>query len=86
MIKFVSGSTPERAHGLNRLGLIQEVVRKREGEKPESEYFGFMTASGEESFAQAKAALEASGKDKMSYVVAEGSARGDDVRYAVNTC
>jgi len=83
VIKFVSGSTPERAHGLNRLGLIQEVVRKRDGEKPESEYFGFMTASGEESLAQAKAALEASGKDEVSYVAAEGSSHGDDVRYAV---
>lgn len=83
VMKFVSGSTPERAHGLNRLGLIQEVVRTREGEKPESEYFGFMTASKEESLTQAKAALQSQGKGEVSYVAAEGSSRGNDVRYAV---
>ncbi|HEX4231127.1 MAG TPA: hypothetical protein VHZ07_20790 [Bryobacteraceae bacterium] len=83
VMKFVSGSTPERAHGLNRLGLIQEVVRSHQGEKPESEYFGFMTASNEESFAQAKAALQSQGKGEASYVAAEGSSRGNDVRYAV---
>ena len=35
VLKFVSGSSPERAHGLNRLGLMQEVVRAQSGEKPE---------------------------------------------------
>jgi hypothetical protein len=83
VMDFVSGSSPERAHGLNRLGLIQEVVRTREGEKPASEYFGFMTASREESLAQAKAALQSENKGEVSYVAAEGSSRGNDARYAV---
>lgn len=83
VLKFVAGSTPERAHGLNRLGLMQEVVRLNEGEKPESEYFGFMTASGEESLAQAKAALETDRKDKVNYVAAQGASRNNMVRYAI---
>jgi hypothetical protein len=83
VLKFVSGSSPECAHGLNRLGLMQEVVHTHGSEKPESEYFGFMTASGEESLAQAKAALMPGTKDKVIYVAAEGSSRGNDVRYAV---
>jgi hypothetical protein len=83
VMKFVSGSSPERAHGLNRLGLIQEVVHTRDGEKPESEYFGFMTASKEESLAQAKVALQSESKGEVSYVAAAGSSRGNDVRYAV---
>jgi hypothetical protein len=83
ILKFVSGSTPERAHGLNRLGLIQEVIRSREGVGPESEYFGFITSNGEESLAQAKKSLEENVKDKVNYAAAEGSLRGSNVRYAV---
>jgi hypothetical protein len=83
ILKFVSGSSPERAHGLNRLGLIQEVIRFREGAGPESEYFGFITSNGEESLAQAKKSLNENAKDKVNYAAAEGSLHGSNIRYAV---
>ena len=83
MLKFVGGSTPERAHGLNRLGLIQEIVRLHNGQRQEARYFGFMTASGEQSLSQAKAALESGNKDQVNYVAAQGISGDNGVHYSV---
>jgi len=82
-LQFLSGSTPERAHGLNRLGFIEENVEQRDREAPVVEYFGFMTASGEESLSEAKAALASNPRDSVMYVAAEGSATGNATRYSV---
>ena len=57
-IIFRAGSLPERARGLNRLGYIQEVCIEENALLREAAYFGFMTSSPEESFADAKNALE----------------------------
>ena len=78
---FAAGSAPERARGLNRLGHIHEVVVERGANVLESAYFGLMTSSEEESFAQAKAALGANGADAVPYTAVEGSAAGTSCAY-----
>ncbi len=84
VLQFVSGSSPDRAHGLNRMGLIQEVVREDGGGPTQSSYFGFMTSSGEESISQAKAALEDAKRGKqVPYTVAQGFASGSSMRYSI---
>jgi hypothetical protein len=40
---------PERAHGLNRFGFIQENIHERNHQCAKADYFGLITASGEES-------------------------------------
>lgn len=85
VLQFVSGSSPERAHGLNRMGLIQEVVREDGSQPVESSYFGFITANNEESVAQAKKALDDSNQEKhVPYTWAEGVVTGSGMRYHVN--
>jgi hypothetical protein len=71
---FQAGSLPDRTRGLNRLGYIEETVTERGSDAVESSYFGFITASGEESLEQAKAALGGTGKDAVVYTAVEGSA------------
>ena len=61
-LRFLSGSTPERAHGLNRFGFIQENVAQANRATISADYFGLMTANGEESLSDAKAALNSNGK------------------------
>ncbi len=84
-LQFAAGSDPDRARGLNRLGFIQETVTTDAGGPAESIYTGFMTASEEESFAQAKSALEKNG-DKLQYqgiegAIHAGAARSRSVRF-----
>ena len=67
---FVSGSLPERAHGLNRMGYIEESVNL--GERGRAEYLGFMTASGEESLADAKKALHGPAGGEVVFVASRG--------------
>lgn len=71
-IQFGAGSWPETAHGLNRLGYIQEIVTgNRAGDIAECAYFAFMTSSQEKNLEQAKKALETSG-GMIPYAAAEG--------------
>lgn len=69
-LRFAAGSWPEQAQGLNRLGFVEERVT-RAG----STYFGFMTASGEESFAEAQRALATSGGVEARYTAIAGEVR-----------
>jgi hypothetical protein len=55
---FAAGSDPKRAHGLNRMGWIREVVLGSNSDCSEATYFGVMTSSPEESFAHAQKALD----------------------------
>jgi hypothetical protein len=81
-LQFLSGSIPERAHGLNRFGLIQENIRERDRNCAEADYFGLITASGEESLSQAKAALEA--KSQMTpFVAAQAKIDAQTARYSI---
>jgi len=54
---FGGGSWPDQAHGLNRLGYIQETVVETSGHLSGSDYFGFMSTSQEEKLEEARAAL-----------------------------
>ena len=82
-LQFLSGSTPERAHGLNRAGFIEERVQEANHEPASIDYFGFITANREKSLADARAALDSVSKDSIPYVAAESTAAGDSVRYSV---
>jgi len=56
-LEFGAGSLPERAAGMNRLGVFEETIVEA-GELIESaSYFGFMTASNEKDLDQARTAL-----------------------------
>lgn len=83
-LQFVSGSLPARAHGLNRMGFIQEFVTERKSSIEEAVYFGFMTSSQEQTLTQAKAALAAKNKDMVSYTAAKGSATAANIRYNIS--
>jgi hypothetical protein len=56
-LRFAAGSSPKRAKGLNRLGLIEETVTESGGTAAEAVYFGFMTSSKEQSLDQAKISI-----------------------------
>lgn len=71
-ITFKAGSLPSRARGLNRLGYIQEVCIEENSSLREAAYFGFMTSSPEESFADAKNALEKQGGEGLKYTAING--------------
>jgi hypothetical protein len=57
-LQFAAGSLPSRAHGLNRFGILREAVVERPG-AIEFSFAGLMTRAREESFEQARRALEA---------------------------
>jgi hypothetical protein len=54
---FAAGSDPRHAHGLNRLGWIREVVLGPAATPTESDYFGLLTSSPEESLERARNAV-----------------------------
>jgi hypothetical protein len=56
---FAAASDPQRAHGLNRLGWIREVVLGPAHTPSESAYFGVLTASPEESLDHARKSMDA---------------------------
>jgi hypothetical protein len=76
LLDFTGYSFPERAAGLNRLGFIRELTRK--GTDPmESIYFGFMTASPEETAADARKALHKETHDQLYTAIAGRIAPGE---------
>lgn len=77
LLEFTGYSLPERAAGLNRLGLIRELSRLG-GDEPESIYFGLMTASPEESAAEARKALHPQSQSVL-YSAIEGRVAPGDV-------
>jgi hypothetical protein len=56
-LQFAAGSKPERARGLNRLGLMREAVVEQDARLLKSSYAGFMTSSPEKSLDQGRRAL-----------------------------
>ncbi|HEX5226767.1 MAG TPA: hypothetical protein VFW44_03620 [Bryobacteraceae bacterium] len=58
-LQFAAGSFPDRAHGLNRFGVLREAVLRR-GDSVELSFAGLMTRSREESIDQGRKALAAS--------------------------
>ena len=73
-LEFEAGSLPDRAHGLNRLGMIRETVAEADTGILEANYFGFMTASKEESLGEARKALNESAA-QSTFVAIEGQSR-----------
>jgi hypothetical protein len=82
-LRFLSGSTPERAHGLNRFGFIQENVEQTNRATLSADYFGLMTANGEESLSDAKAALNSKGGDRTPFVAARALINQEKTSYSV---
>ncbi len=70
LLEFNGFSLPQRAAGLNRLGLIRELERTAET-GAECDYFGVMTASPEESSDEFHKALHPSAKEQ-AYTAIEG--------------
>jgi hypothetical protein len=58
-LQFAAGSFPERARGLNRLGLMREAVVEQNAHLVKTSYAGFMTSSPEKSLDQGRQALSA---------------------------
>lgn len=82
-LRFLSGSLPERAHGLNRFGFIQETVQQNNAVMVSARYFGLMTASSEESIGDAKKALESKTGDTVPFVAAQAFINPVTARYSV---
>jgi hypothetical protein len=76
-LQFAGGSWPDKAHGVNRLGFIQEnVTEKPNGEPVDARYFGFMTSSAEKSLDQAKQSFTEKGSKPAPYTATQGAVRG----------
>ena len=71
-LRFAGSSWPERAHGLDRAGYIEETVRLRQGSLVSARYFGVMTRSAEQTPEQARLALVARWP-AQTYVAIEGA-------------
>jgi hypothetical protein len=75
-LQFAGGSWPQKAHGVNRLGFIQETVTEKSGGEPlDARYFGFMTSSAEKSLDQAKQSFAESGPKPVPYTATRGAAK-----------
>src|ERR1039457_5290458 len=81
LLEFTGYSNPERAAGLNRLGLIRETSRGERNAIRESSYFGVMTASPEESAAEAHKALQSTATE-AAYTAIRGRIAGGQVETA----
>ena len=82
-LRFAAGSLPERARGLNRLGYLHEVVIEEDDELREAAYFGFITASPEDSLTDAKKALGSTGKGDLPYTIIDASVTANKSRSSV---
>jgi hypothetical protein len=74
-LQFVAGSWPEKAHGLNRFGILQEAVVERAGGATELAFAGLITSSHEENLDQARSGLIASRADAEATMI-RGATRG----------
>jgi len=82
-LQFLSGSTPERAHGLNRFGFIQENIEQKSRATVSADYFGLITANREESLNDARAALNSTTGDQVAFVAAWAVINQDRTSYSV---
>ena len=75
-LQFAAGSRPECAHGLNRLGLMREVVVEQASSLLKTSYAGFMTSSPEKSLDQGRQALNTAASEMACLLGSGESARG----------
>ncbi|HEV3197507.1 MAG TPA: hypothetical protein VGZ73_06355 [Bryobacteraceae bacterium] len=80
---FAAGSDPARAHGLNRVGWIREVVRESNSTPTELQYFGVMTASPEESLEHARKSIATPAASRSMYSAVSGRNTPGDSRSAI---
>ena len=86
-LQFAAGSTPARAHGLNRFGILREAIVQHgaeTGNATELSFAGLMTRSREESFEQGRKAL-ASAASGGECVVARGKTSGAIMQTWIDT-
>ena len=74
-LRFSAGSYPDRARGLNRLGLFEEVVIQSNDHAQQAAYFGFLTSSPEESAEEGLESIENTG-DSVVYKAIDGAIEG----------
>jgi len=53
-LHFAGGSIPERAHGIVYAGSMEESILEQDSSTVEASYFGFITASQDETLEQAR--------------------------------
>ena len=75
-LQFAAGSKPERARGLNRLGLMREAVVEQDAHLLRTSYAGFMTSSPEKSLDQGRQALNAAASEMPCLLGSGESGRG----------
>ncbi len=81
---FAAGSDAARAHGVNRVGWIREVVREANSVPIEAQYFGVLTASNnEESLEHARQAASAPATGPSRFSAVSGKNTPGDSRSAV---
>ena len=67
-LEFGAGSLPERAAGLNRLGIFEETIVASGDAIESARYFGFMTASNEKDLNEARTALKNGGSGNFTAI------------------
>jgi hypothetical protein len=86
-LQFAAGSSPARAHGLNRFGILREAMVDRGAAKAETielSFAGLMTRSREESFEQGRKALASQARGAEG-VVARGRTSGSTLQCWIDT-
>ena len=71
-LQFAGGSWPERAAGLNKLGMIQETMHETAGSLDDATYFGFMTSAPEQNLEEARESLKKNPGKTIPFAAVEG--------------
>lgn len=80
---FAAGSDATRAHGLNRLGWMREIVRESESVPIEVTYFGVLTSSPEESLEHARKSIATPASGRSTYSAVSGRNTAGQSRSAI---
>jgi hypothetical protein len=71
-LQFAGGAIPEKAHGLRYNGALEEVVTECNARVLCAAYFGFVTSSSDETYAQSRERILAGVSGSIRYVATEG--------------
>jgi hypothetical protein len=69
---FAAGSDPKRAHGLARLGWMREVRHGQDSRAAETEYFGVLSSSPEESLDSGRKSVAAAPNARSFFAAVQG--------------
>ena len=70
-LQFTGGSRPERAHGVHYSGSLEEATVEQGSTLTEAANFGFVTASTEESYAEARQRVLVKGMAPAAFIAVE---------------